>query len=302
MLIQRTKSEHDPARKELLERSACACLAANRGSTVFDDFNRRAGAPLQAEGDIEANCVAVAAWMGDLDLVKSLHNGSDSLSFFGRPSWAAATQGHLEVLQFCLDKGALPYEPTYVSGPNFGLWRTPLAAAAYMGRENTVQLLLRQPHYKSEHSDQEGLAIYFAAQGDQVNTFRILLDHTKAKVTPEEYLATLDWSLVLSCKRGASAIAKVALELGADVNETDRAPRSCLQLAAISGCVPIVKMLLDAGVPIESSDLLRSRSSGRSTPMRRHKDALYEAKKRGRTEIIKLIEEKKASSEAMISA
>lgn len=296
-LIQHTKSEHDPAQKELLEQNACACLAANRGSTVFDDFTRRAGDPMQSEGGIEANSLAVAAWMGDLELVKTLHKGSDPLSFFGRPSWAAAAQGHLEILQFCLDHGALPYEPTYVSGPNFGLWRTPLAAAAYMGRENTVGLLIQQPYYRSEKHDQEELAVGFAAQGDQVNTFKMLLDHIKAKVTPEEFCGTVDWGLVLACRRGAPATAKLALEYGADVNETDRGPRSCLQLAAISGSVPIVKMLLDAGVPLEASNLLRTRYRKEATPMRKQRDALYEARKRGHSEIVKLIEEKKASSD-----
>ena len=302
MLVQHTKSEHDAAKKELLERSACECLAANRGSTVFDDFNRRAGAPMQSEGGIEANCIAVAAWMDDLNLVKSLHQGSDPLSFFGRPSWAAAIQGHVDILKFCLDKGALAYEPTYVSGPNFGLWRTPLAAAAYMGRENTVQLLLQQPYYQAEEKDQEGLAVYFAAIGNQVGTFKMLLDHIKPKITPEKFLGNVDWSLVVACRRGSPDTAKMALEHGADVYETDRAPRSCLQLAAISGSVPIVKMLLDAGVPIEASDLLRSRSYGEPRPMRKHKDALWEARKRGRTEIVELIEAKKASTEPKVPA
>jgi ankyrin repeat protein len=302
MLIQHTKSEHDPAKKRLLEWNACACLAANRGVTVFDDFKRRAGDPMQSEGGIEANCLAVAAWMGDFDLVKSLHKGSDPLSFFGRPSWAAATQGHLEILQFYLDEGALPYEPTYVSGPNFGLWRTPLAAAAYMGHENTVQLLLQQPYYCSEVRDQEELAADFAALGNQANTFTILLDHIKAKITPKRFLGTLDWALVCSCKRGAIATAKVALERGADVDGTDRGPRSCLQLAAISGCVPIAKMLLDAGASTEAPSSIRSRSTGRETPMRKQKDALFEAKKRGHLEIVKLIEERNASSDVLVSA
>jgi hypothetical protein len=298
MLIQNTKSEHDPARKERLERSACDCLAANRGSTVFDDFTRRAGDPMQSEGGIEANCLAVAAWMGDLELVKSLHKGSDPLSFLGRPSWAAATQGHMEILEFCLNEGALPYEPTYVSGPNFGLWRTPLGAAAYMGRENTVRRLIREPYYQGELHDQQLLSVGFAAQGNQVNTFKILLEHLKDRSTPKEFQEEVSWGLVLACRRGAPATAKLALEYGADVHETDLAPRSCLQLAAISGSVPIVRMLLDAGVPLEAADSLRSHTGREPTPMRKQKDALFEARKRGHLEIVQLIEAKKASTGA----
>ncbi|KAF2690091.1 ankyrin [Lentithecium fluviatile CBS 122367] len=292
MLAQYTKSEHDPAKIELLERSACSCLAANKGETVFKELNRQWGYPILSEGGIEANCLTVAAWMGDMDLVKLLHKGSDPLAFFGRPSWAAATQGHRDVLQFCLDEGALPYEPTYKSGPNFALHRSPLAAAAFMGRETIVELYLQQPHYRSEMRGDGDLAVFFAAQGNQVNTLKMLLDHVKAKAAPQDWLSTVDWALICSCRRGASASAKIALDYGADINETDRSPRSCLQLAAISGSAPLVKLLLDAGAPLEAVDTLRKRSSGRTLQMRRYRDALFEAKRRGHPQIVQLIEER----------
>lgn len=229
--------------------------------------------------------------MGDLDLVKSLHKGSDPLSHFGRPSWAAAAQGHRDILQFCLDEGALPYETAFERGPSFGLYRSPLAAAGYMGREAIVRLYLQLPDYRSEIRPDEELAVYFTAQSNQINTFKMLLEHVQAKAAPQKWLAIVDWALVCSCRRGAAATAKIALEYGADANETSRGPRSCLQLAAMSGSAPIVKMLLNAGAEIEASNLLRQRSSGTLRPMRKQRDALTEAKKRDYPAIVQLIEE-----------
>jgi hypothetical protein len=290
MLARYTNAKNDPTQYELLERTACACLAAYKGIGVIEIFVSPNRYPDLYEGGIEDNCVTVAAWMGDLNLVKSLHKGTDPATFFGRPSWAAATQGHCDILQFCLDEGALPYEPNYESGPTFGLARSSLAAAAYMGHETVVKLYLQMPYYRDKPRFEEENALFFAAQGNQVHTLRILLEHAKT-IDPKEYLSKLDWVLVCSCKRGASATAKVALEYGADVNETSLRPLSCLQLAAIAGSAPIVKMLLDAGAEIEASNLLRNRSTGRMTPMRKFRDALTEAKRRDYPAIVRLIEE-----------
>jgi ankyrin repeat protein len=233
--------------------------------------------------------------MGDLELVKSLHTGSDPLTFFGRPSWAAAAQGHGDVVQFCFDRGALPYEPTDKGGPNFRLSRTPLGAAAYMGHEDIVRLYLQQDYYRSfsERSD-AGLAAYFAAQGNQANTLRVILEHVQSNAKHHEFLGIVDWSLVCSCRRGALDAAKVALfEYGADVNETDLGPRSCLQLAVMSDNAQLVSLLLDAGAGLAAPNVIRQRSTGEVTPRRRQVDALLVAKKRGYATIVQMLEEKK---------
>lgn len=292
MLAQHTGSENDPARVEMLERSVCLCLAVNRGSDVFETLVEGSSEGKQLEDGMWANCLAVAAWIGDMALVESFNRGSDPLSLFGRPSWAAAIQGHYDVLLFFLNKGALPHEPTFVEGPNFNLSKSPLAAAAYMGRESIVQLYLRPEYYSSKIRHEEATAISYAAQGNQVNTLKILIEHWRGDSTPQELLAELDGALVWSCRRGAPDSARILLDYGADANETDQGPSSCLQLAAISGSAPLVKMLLDAGAELEAAEMIRHRSSGVLKPRRRRRDALTEAYLRDNTSIIRLIEEK----------
>ncbi|KAF2678360.1 ankyrin [Lentithecium fluviatile CBS 122367] len=289
--------ENDVEERDALQRIACACLAAQAQHFVFEHMKKE-DSSINPQDSIPSRCLALAAWIGDLKLVKSLHKGSDPKTLFGRPSWAAATQGHREVLQFLIDEGALPYNPNFISGPSFYLGSSALASAAYMGHENTVQLYLTHPHYTSEQPPANGWlefhrAAYYAAQGNRSNILRLLLEFLKGKETEKEYLATLDWSFVNSCKLAAVEAAETALELGAHVNETDKGPRSCLQLAAASGNAQLVKLLLDAGVEIEASPILRVRSSGRETVMRKHMDALTVAKKRDFPEIVRLIEEKK---------
>ncbi|RDL36636.1 uncharacterized protein BP5553_05988 [Venustampulla echinocandica] len=294
MLAQHTSLENDAARVELIERGACLCLAVNAGCGVFRVMKREEKDDrAQLEGCTWANCLAIAAWIGDKTLVEALNKGSDPPSFFGRPSWAAAAQGHADILQFFLDEGALPYEPTFVAGPNFSRSKSPLGAAAYMGQENTARLYIRPPYYCSETQLEEKTAVYFAAQGNQPTTLKVLLEHCRENSTPQEFLSIIDGALVWSCRRGATICAQILLDYGADVNESDTAPRSCLQLAVIAGNAPIVKMLLDAGASLEADGMVHRRSSTILTQRKRQKDALTEAYRRDNTAIIKMIEDRR---------
>ena len=94
---------HAGQQTEILDGSICLCLAVNASHNIFKvltgyDEDDKA----QYNGGTLENCLAIAAWIGDLTLVKSLHRGSDPISFFGRPSWAAAANGHITILQFLL--------------------------------------------------------------------------------------------------------------------------------------------------------------------------------------------------------
>jgi hypothetical protein len=289
--------ENNDEERDALQRIACDCLAAQKQSSVFEQMNRD-DTFINPEDSIPNRCLVLAAWKGDLGLLKSLHTGSDPETLFGKPSWAAATQGHCEALRYLMDNGAVPFNPSFIAVPSFHLASSALASAAYMGHEDTVRLFLAHPYYSSEQPPVGGWgevhqAAEYAAQGNRAAVFRLLLDFIKSKDTEKEYLATLDWSFVNSCKRAAVEAAKTALELGADINETDKGPRSCLQIAAATGNAQLVKLLLDAGIQIEAASVLRVRASGRETVMRKHRDALTVAKKMDFPEIVRLIEEKK---------
>jgi len=293
MLAHDTSSENDTARLELFERSACLCLAVNVGSRTFEVLKgEEKDDRTQLEGGTSVNCLAIAAWIGDIALVKSYNKGSDHPSFFGRPSWAAAAQGHAEIVQFFFDQGALPYEPDFIEGPNFNLSKSPLGVAAYMGHENIVQLYVQASYHFPEILREEVTAFYYAAQGDQPGTLKYLLEHHKGISTQQQFLYNIDGALVWSCRVGAPVSVRILLDYGADVNESDPAPRSCLQLAAIANNARIVKMLLDAGASLEPNNMIHRRASVRPMERRRQKSALAEAKLRDNAVIVELLEEK----------
>lgn len=79
MLTQKTNPKNDPARIELFEWSACNCLALDRGSKVYEILNGGRDEMHVGDDGTAADCLTAAAWIGDLDLVESLHKRSDKL-------------------------------------------------------------------------------------------------------------------------------------------------------------------------------------------------------------------------------
>ncbi|CAG8956606.1 hypothetical protein HYFRA_00011917 [Hymenoscyphus fraxineus] len=285
LLAQYTNSEHDVARVELYRRNACLCLALNAGRDVYDILVKECTdrkKEFEGSDNSRANCLTIAAWMGDGSLVESLTKGMDRdpLSFFGRASWAAAAQGHADLLQLFLHQGALPYNPDFVQGPRFELSKSPLAVAAYMGHENIIRLYIQ--HYCPEIQQEEFTGINYAAKGNQPTTLHLLLEHHKRTSTVQEYQKTIDVALIRSSGRGAPDSLRILLDHGVDVNASLDFPLSCLQYAAIAGDTQTVKLLLDAGASLEPMVW-----NGRTRP-----SALKEASRRDNHALTKLISDK----------
>lgn len=310
-LVQHPAVKDDPANCEYLARNACACKAAHSGSRMlFPSPGERAD---QSEEELEANCLALAAWLGDMELVKSLHNGSDPESFFGRPSWAAAVGGHRDIVKYCLDHGASPYGGikylVIPKGPNA------FAGAAYRGHEDVVRLYLEQPLFQfGECDDSAGRHAFLtqqtveaggvgqdensqpkwrstdlsnelftpsvhAALGNQVKTLELLLEHARrvCGTCPKcqvSYEVALDGIFLAACEGGAKETAELAVELGADFAETFYRSRPCLTQAIQAGSLPLVKYL------VEKANTLEDNVSG---VLRR---AWREAKSRGSREMM----------------
>jgi hypothetical protein len=236
------KGQGSSVSREELEWEACASKAAVEGAHAIL-FMRTDERPIsKVENDTEEDCLALAAWIGDFDLVKSLHKGTNLETFFGTPSWAAARRGHVEIVRYCLEHRA---ELT----PTDGLM-TSIGAAASMGHEKVVQLYLDLPEFNVEGRPDVISAVHRAAKENQVTTYKMLLAHAKRVDTHYNYVKALDHSFVYACKRGALDTAKLALEYGANIEQTDAGPRNCLQNAAISGNVELVKMLLEGGASV----------------------------------------------------
>ncbi|KAK7941340.1 uncharacterized protein PG986_013727 [Apiospora aurea] len=286
--------EHVPS--DRIEASACLCLAVNAGDGVFKALLRlknhdRSYAKEHLQGGTRENSLAVAAWMGKSKLIESLLVGDvfalgaqtdpDPLSLFGRPSWAAAVSGNVDLFEFFLKRGAKPFEPTFKWNRRLILGDSPLGAAAYMGHDSIVRLILGEVPPPQ------------CGKGSQ--------NHTE-----QESLEQLDFTLVIySCKRGAPDTTRVLLEYGAHPNETDNKPRSCLQLAARSGDTATVKVLLDAGAHLGAPQYKQHRTRpehdgyrrGIMSPRARRADALEEARKRNYPDIVWLLEERKREIE-----
>lgn len=304
-LVQNTNSENDTGRMEQLQRSACMCLAVREGASVFEKLSKEEVelSPEFEVGRALANSLTLAAWVGDKTLVESLRNSPEWLdpdpdmqSFFGRPSWAAATQGHAEIAQVFLDHGALSYQPGFFNGPSFEISKTTLGAAAYMGHENITRLYLQPQYYHAEMRPEIRAAIIYAAEANQPTTLKYLLEHYKDTSTPLEFLGAIDTGLVVSCRRGAPISVRILLDYGADVDESDAVPHSCLQLAAVAGDTQVVKMLLDAGASLKPKSWVYRRTCTTSTCCHQQKrlqpSALREAGRRDNHAITKLIADK----------
>ena len=148
-----TNSVQDFNRIEFVERSACDCLATNKMSHAFPPTPHPQEELWLGDStkNTPADCLALAEWMGDTDLLKELYWGSDPPSLFGKPSWAAAAQGHLEIVQFFLDEGALPYEKALLDNVEDPfdytnhLYKSSLVAAAFKGHVNILEMFLQHP-------------------------------------------------------------------------------------------------------------------------------------------------------------
>ncbi|KAK8055632.1 hypothetical protein PG993_000859 [Apiospora rasikravindrae] len=320
LLARHIETLGDSVPFDRIEANACLCLAVNAGDGVFKAVLRlKEQDPLNVKEHLQVgtreNCLAVAAWMENSKFIQSLlvknaftcgsETDPDPLSLFGRPSWAAAVNGNVDLFEFFLKRGAKPFEATFKWNRRLILGDSPLGAAAYMGHDSIVRLILGERHHP-ELEREVSKAINYAAYANQPRTLRTLLEHYKKTHSEAEVLGQLDFSLLLySCKRGAPDTTRVLLEYGAHPNETDYKPRSCLQLAARSGDAMTVKALLDAGAHLEAPQYRQHRTRpehdayrrGVMAPRNRQSDALDVAEKRKYPEIVRLLQEKKREIE-----
>lgn len=188
-----------------------------------------------------------ACSLGDIPAVDLLIDHGADLNFVGRgfptPLKLAATLGNIKLVQLLLWRGAevdarlapgsfmisVPEEfhrelvgslNLKASDPNplSALSWTPLMAAAAMGRNKVVRMLL-QNGANANMGDGEGRT-----------------------------------ALMLAVKRGHLAVVKTLVEKGADVNPTDRQGITALKQASDSGNLEIIGLLLEKGADIDAKD------------------------------------------------
>ena len=97
--------------------------------------------------------------------------------------------------------------------------------------------------------------------------------------------------MLKSSSTGAANSVRLLLNYGANPDETDDHPFSCVQLAASCGHLQIVEMLLNAGASLTAPTFVQCRSSPRKYRGRQQKDASRLAKLHGYVEVAQFIEE-----------
>ena len=172
-----------------------------------------------------------------LQLHESLANSSHRYLAF------AAEQGHDQVVQLLLDKGA-EFEPEW-NPP----WKEMIAleVACVNGFEYIVRLLLDNGADINAQSAMYGTALQGASSKGHYQIVRMLLDRG-ADVNVQRGL--YGTALQGASSEGHYQIVRMLLDRGADVNIQSWEHRTALQAASAQGYKEIMQMLLDRGAEI----------------------------------------------------
>ncbi|KAF7983630.1 hypothetical protein HWV62_20564 [Athelia sp. TMB] len=164
--------------------------------------------------------------------------GSESAT---RPLLIACWEGHLEIVNVLLEKGA----DVDVNGGQYG---TALQAASVGGHLKIAKLLLENRADVNKVGGTYGSALQIASAGGHLEIAKLLLEKgADVKIAGGVYSSALQ----AASKEGHLEIAKLLLENRADVNITGGDYGSALQAASVEGHLEIVKLLLENGADVK---------------------------------------------------
>ena len=166
------------------------------------------------------------------------------------PIYIAACLGKVEVLEYLLSFGLDPNKQT-------GLKRTALTKACWLGRTDSVEVLLRHPNINIDHqANGKRTALHMAVWGkfggrlgkkmgtnpkDSPECARLLLE---AGANPNALADRNKTPLMIAAQTGGWRSIKVLLEYGADVNALNEFGGSALATGFYFGTVKVAKTLL----------------------------------------------------------
>ncbi len=175
------------------------------------------------------------------------------------PLWLASQNGSAAMVRTLLEAGADPNVPL-LSG------ETPVMTAARTGDPEVLELLLAAGGDPNVTGTRGQTALMWAVAQRHPAAARVLLGRGAdvlarsdtwsqvMAVPPHSHPANrqdvphgANTALLFAARVGDAASARLLLEAGADVNDTDAAGVSATALAAHSGFVDVVELLLDAG-------------------------------------------------------
>ncbi len=165
--------------------------------------------------------------------------------YYGSPLQAASYQGHDNVVQILLDKGA-------DVNARAGHYGNPLQAASYQGHDNVVQILLDKGADVNARAGHYGNPLQAASYQGHDNVVQILLDKG-ADVNAQG--GTFGNALYAASSKGHDHVVTMLLEKGADVNAQNEDRHNALHAASYGGHDHVVQVLLDRGAELEDTHL-----------------------------------------------
>jgi uncharacterized protein len=204
-----------------------------------------------------------AAYRDDLAKTDQLIRGGANVNAANdlgvTPLWAASTNGSVALLQRLLDAGANP-NVALISG------ETPLMVASRSGKAESVAALLAKGANPNARGTRGQTALMWAVSQKHSDVVKLLVAggadlHAKSDsweqmmaVPPHglpEYNRLIphggDTALMFAARNGDLASAKLLVEAGANVSDTDTWGVSATTLAAFSGHGAIARLLLEKG-------------------------------------------------------
>jgi ankyrin repeat protein len=190
----------------------------------------------------------LAAYFGVDDAVQfllSCYSPDIRDSYSQTPLHWASREGHLEVAQLLLDKGA------DVKATNSNCGGTPLHLASREGHLEVAQLLLDEgADVKAADSDGRP-PLHWASRNRHLEVAKLLLDKgADVEVADSNEMTLLFWASHYSDLK----MTQLLLDKGADVENTAPDGRTPLHFASSKGDLEIAKLLLDKGADIEAKD------------------------------------------------
>ncbi len=247
-LVDAARNANWESVRSLLQESADANASEGDGSTAlhwasYHNNTEAAGLLLRAGADANA--------ANDLGVT---------------PLWAAGLNGSAAMARLLLDAGANPNK-ALLSG------ETALMVAARSGSVEVVELLLERDADIEARGGRKQTALMWAAAQKHPDIVKVLLGHgadvharsevwsQMMAVPPHGYLEYNrmiphggDTALLFAARVGDLDSAKLLLDAGADVNETDAWGVSAMVLAAHSGFTDLVEFLLSKGADPNKTD------------------------------------------------
>ena len=151
----------------------------------------------------------------------------------------AAEKGHIEVLKELLD---VPGVDVNIQGCND--W-TPLIAAAMMGQEKSVQMLIKEGADIMSRQDGGDTALHRAAAGGHDTVIKMLLDQgMDINVRNNDGWTALMYAAIW----GKKSTVTLLIEAGADIERKNERGDTVLHEVVRSGREDIVKIFLDCGI------------------------------------------------------